>query len=247
MPVLTGFRLLAVLLVASGLVACAAQPAATPKAGLQVSADPAVDENTLTPFGFLTGVGLTTDQATRIRAIADRARPADDTTAQTRAAQFKALLTASTLDEAALADFFRQDYDQGDASRAKVVQMYADIRDVLTDTQRAEAAKALLAPPASPAPPSSNEQAEAAPPPEAQPSAPALNLTAEQKALFAASTETPPDPQAVARAIATVMTTGDTTDLKAALTPKRTRDETATAYVKAFASLTADQRKQLAQ
>lgn len=247
MPVLTGLRLLGALLVSAALAACAAQPAASPKPDRQVNADATVDENTLTPFGFLTGVGLTADQATRIRAIADRARPTDDQTSQTRAAQFKALLSAPTLDEAALADFFRQDYDQGDASRAKVVQMYADIRDVLSDTQRADAAKALLAPPASPAPSSANQQAEAAPPPEAQASAPPLNLTADQKALFAASVESAPNPQTVAKAIATVLTTGDTTDLKAALTPRRTKDETATAYVKAFASLTPDQRKQLAQ
>jgi hypothetical protein len=73
-----------------------------------------------------------------------------------------------------------------------------------------------------------------------------LTLTAQQQALFAATVSPPSDPRPGLKALVTLMRTGNKAPLEAALAPGTDPEARVTALVKAFASLTPAQRKQLA-
>jgi hypothetical protein len=73
-----------------------------------------------------------------------------------------------------------------------------------------------------------------------------LTLTAQQQTLFAATVSPPTDPRPGLKALVTLMRTGNKAPLEAALAPQTDPEARVAALVKAFASLTPDQRKQLA-
>jgi hypothetical protein len=244
-----GFRLPSALLVLACLAGCAT--AETPITGpvRQSLTEPAA-ETAATPapsstYGFLDGVGLTAPQQAAIKAIAGRHQSASALSdARTRAERFRALMTASTLDQAALATFLREGLQAEAKGRAVLVTDYMDVRAVLTDAQRVSAANAILAqlnqPQTSPsAPPPQGGQNGQGSPQQMEP------LTAQQQALFAATITPPPDPRAVIQGIAALMRTGDKGALEKALAARVGIDAQVAALVKAFASLNPTQRRQL--
>jgi Spy/CpxP family protein refolding chaperone len=204
-----------------------------------VQVDPSQGDGTL--FAFLAGVDLTAAQKASIQAIAERNRPPSEAAEKARSERFVALLSADTLDETALAAFFRDRLQATAQVRAGLIATHAAVREVLTPAQRTAAAAAIQAELARPvtreSPPPAQQGGE---PPREQ-----LTLSAEQQTLFAATVSPPPDPRAILTALATLMRTGDKAGLEAALAPKVSLDAKVTALVKAFASLTPTQRKQM--
>jgi Spy/CpxP family protein refolding chaperone len=247
MLVPAGFRRFGALFVLVLLSGCAAAGSSPASAGPLGRAEPAAAASPEDiPYGFLANVGLTEAQRKAISAIATRYRAQEDqATLRARVETFRALLRAPTLDEAALGAYFREAAERGRKAIARLAPMYLDVREQLTDTQREAAAAALLAPPRQ-----ESTQANASPPQQSQGEAraekPQVTLTEEQKQLFVAALVPPPDPAAVAKAVAELMRTGGTDALTTALAPGRSVDEVTVAQVKAFASLTLAQRQQLA-
>lgn len=237
-----GFRLASVGLAVASLGACGRglPSAAGPDRRVeQVEPSPSAGA----PFAFLEGVDLTAAQRTALTAIAERARPpADEAAAKARADRFAALMAAPTLDEAALATFFRQGAEGAAKVRAGLVAMYASVHETLTPSQRTAAAAAIQAQLDRPAPQPSAAPAEQG----GEAPTGAFTLTAEQQALFAATVSPPSDPRAGLKALITLLRTGDKAPLEAALAPQADPEARVAALVKAFASLTPDQRKQLA-
>jgi Spy/CpxP family protein refolding chaperone len=231
-----------VVLAMVSLAACGGElaPAAGPdRRVVQVTPSPSAD----TPFAFLSGVDLTAAQRTALTAIADRARPpADEAAAKARADRFAALMSAPTLDEAALATFFREGAQGAAKARAGLVAMYVSVQETLTPSQRVAAAAAIQAQLDSPAPQPSPAPAEQG----GEQPADTLALSASQQTLFAATVSPPTDPRSGLKALVTLMRTGNKAPLEAALAPQADPEARVTALVKAFASLTPAQRKQLA-
>lgn len=237
-----GFRLASLVLAVASLSACGRElpPAAIPDRRVE-QADPSASAGS--PFAFLAGVDLTTAQTTALTAIAERARPpADAGAAKARADRFAALMAAPTLDEAALAAFLREGAQGAAKVRAGLVAMYVSVHETLTPSQREAAAAAIQAQLDRPAAQPSAAPAEQA----GQQPANGLTLTAQQQALFAATASPPTDPRPGLKALVTLMRTGNKAPLEASLAPKTDPEARVAALVKAFASLTPAQRKQLA-
>jgi hypothetical protein len=146
-------------------------------------------------------------------------------------------MSAETLDPEQLRPLItKQEQAQRTAALA-MVGVLQDLRAILTPQQRAKAADVLNKTP--PAPPQPSPTSKPSPTAQEQ----ALALTAEQQPLFnALLPPKPEDPLEVPKAMATLLTSGDATDLTAALTPARSLEDQVDAVLTALASLTRTQR-----
>jgi Spy/CpxP family protein refolding chaperone len=192
------------------------------------------------PMGLFAGVALSDDQKAQIKAIMDKYKPA-----QPPQNDLGKLLTAETVDEAAI----RTALQQGGADRAKHEQdglaMQSEIRAVYTDGQRAQIVAKIQAatePPADAKAPPADMEAKRAEREAAE--ATKLGLNDEQKAAVAslrpAAPPAKPDMAAHKAAMVAFWQTGDTSGLQALPKPPQPDVE---AIVKAATLLTAEQRK----
>lgn len=230
------FRFLAASIAAAALSACgtsgqplASAPQAASGAGYRVQATPTQTEMmVLGQMPFLANTQLTAAQVTRISAILSRgtASAAPNTADEAKA---KAILTAPVVDKTALRALLLTALTRQQAEAVKAAATLASVRAVLSESQRAIAAKAVL----------QNRTASSAP------SAPELppGLTAAQKALFLAAAPKSISPIAGANALAALLTTGDVTAYNAVTAPKRSLAEQAQLSAAALASLTLTQRQ----
>jgi Spy/CpxP family protein refolding chaperone len=247
-----GIRLATVFFVSLGLGGCAsASPPTLQPAPERLVAAPAATTSPSSSFGFLDGVGLTATQQAAIKAIADRRQSAGSLSeGRTRAERFATLMKAATLDTSALADFFREGLTSAERGRAALVTDYLAVREVLTPAQRTAAADAIQSQidhpaPAPSIPPAQMGQGEQGGDGQQGEEPPAAQepLTAEQQALFATTAVPPTDPRGVLKALVTLMRSGESAPLAAALKPSVGVDAQVAALVKAYASLTVTQRR----
>lgn len=212
------------------------------------------------PFGMLSGVNLTDEQKTQLKAIAEKyrpAKPADGQKPDAPGAKVRELLLADTVDAAALkAALADRPQPPADAGKNRLA-MLVEARAVLTDEQRNALIEKIKALP-TPTVPSDRpvRPADANRPDPAARLVASLNLSAEQQAAYDAFNAKlkaardgfqPPkfDPAAQRDAWVSFLQTGDTAGLEAArphLTPPAFPvDELVTLAT----GLTLDQRKQL--
>jgi transcription initiation factor TFIID subunit TAF12 len=131
----------------------------------------------------------------------------------------------------------------------KLVDVLQEVRPLLTSAQLAQAASTVLNPPQQQQQQQQQQPQQQQEQPQEQPQQqPQQQLSAEQQKLFeAAKPAAPTDPQAVPKAIAKLLQSGEADDLTKALTPTRDLDDQVEAEVTALASLTADQRRAMFQ
>lgn len=190
-------------------------------------------------MGLMAGVSLSDDQKAQIKAILEAHRPAGRP-----AHDLHTLLTADTIDAAAIrAAFAQAETDRAQRDRDHLA-ILGEIRAVTTEAQRADIVARL---PAAPDPGAGGRDVaadRAAKRAERDAARAArLGLTDEQQAAVAAlrpATATRPDPAAHRAAMITFWQTGDTSALQAL--PKRPAPDVE-AVVTAATLLTADQRQ----
>ncbi|MDB5096605.1 MAG: hypothetical protein JWM80_1026 [Cyanobacteria bacterium RYN_339] len=187
---------------------------------------------------FLAKIGLTPAQTQQIEAIMRKRWPTpDQAETQQDGKDYQAAMLAETVDQDRLRTLLAKSEASQRKSSLALVAVLNDVRPLLSAQQRAKAAAGLLTPP-KPAP-----QPSPTAPPSPTPEEQALALTDEQQGLFSALQAPEGDAQAVPKAIAGLLTSGDSKPLTKALTPTRSLDEQVDATVAAMASLTAAQRK----
>jgi hypothetical protein len=182
---------------------------------------------------FLANVGLTAQQTQQIEAVIKQAWPQPDAgTAQQDAQAFQAAVSGAQVDQDQLRQLLTKSETEERANSLKLVDVLADVRPLLTDAQRAQAARAILNPPKQQQQPQQQQEQQQGP-----------QLTPEQQQLFEATQVAPTDPQAVPRAIAGLLQTGETDALTQALMPTRDVATQVEAQVTALSSLTPEQRQ----
>lgn len=187
---------------------------------------------------FLANVGLTADQTQLIEAAIKQAWPQPDAaTVQQDAQAFQAAVSGEQVDQDQLRQLLTKSETEERASRLKLVELLTAVRVLLTEDQRAQAAQAVLNPPKQQEP----QQ------PQQQPDQQGPQLSEEQQQLFEATQAAPSDPQAVPKAIAGLLQTGQADALAQALTPTRDVATQVEAQVTALSSLTLAQRKAMFQ
>jgi hypothetical protein len=180
-------------------------------------------------FPFLAAVTLTAAQTSRIEAILTRQAAA--ATAPQPPTNAQAILTAPTLDTAALRALLTAAETQQRASVQRGVATLAAVRAALTASQRQTASEAVL-----------QVRTNTAQSTQPQP-APSSDLTAAQQALFRAAEPPARPPAAIARALSAFLKTGDTAAFLAATGPTRSVSAQVDATLAALSSLTAAQRR----
>jgi hypothetical protein len=180
-------------------------------------------------FPFLGAVTLTAAQTSRIEAILTRQSAA--ATVPRPPANAQAILTAPTLNTAALRTLLTTAETQQRASVVRGVATMAAVRAELTASQRQTASEAVLQV-------RTNTAQSTQPQPE-----PSSDLTAAQIALFRAAEPPARPPAAVAKALSTFLKTGDTAAYLAATGPTRSVSAQVDAVVAALSSLTPAQRR----
>lgn len=227
-------------LLAASISACAvAGPTGAPGDGLRASSrgyttlqagSPGPElQGVASVFPFLGAVTLTAAQTRQIEAILTRQSAA--ATAPEPATNAQAILTAPTLDTAALKTMLTAAETQQRASVQRGVATLAAVRAALTAAQRQTASEAVLQ-----VRPTTAQATQ--PQPE-----PSSDLTAAQLALFRAAEPPARPPAAIARALSAFLKTGDTAAYLAATGPTRSVSAQVNATVAALASLTVAQRR----
>ncbi|MFN3430669.1 MAG: hypothetical protein ACK46X_12025 [Candidatus Sericytochromatia bacterium] len=196
------------------------------------SPDPAA-QGVAGAFPFLAAVGLTAAQTTQIEAILTR-QPAAEAGGAPAATNAQAILTAPTINPAALRALLTAAETRHRAGVRQGVATLAAVRATLTVSQRLAASAAVL----------QVRSAEATPAPQPEPSS---DLTAAQQALFRAAEPPTLPPGAVAKALSAFLKTGDTAAYMAATGPTRSVSAQVNATVAALTSLTLAQRRAMFQ
>lgn len=245
-------RFLALALPIALAVACAKLPTASRHSELpyriaqaEPSPQASIDE-VLAAYPFLTPAHLTADQRNAILALLQQQPTPNESTLAQQDAQWKALMSAPTLDTAALKAFLQARASEAQTQQQQAMALLGKVRDVLTDQQRSAVAagirQVLAQAKQAPQPPQAMPSPEESPPP-----GPDLNLTADQQALFEAATPSPNPSagEASLQALATFMGGGDLQAFAAANAPDPNADKRLDALIKAYASLSQQQRTTL--